>query len=185
MKKLFLVVIITFISFGICLSIQYILNNRTESLILETSNLIDAKSKCKDSLQIVIDFTKIERNNFISQIGGNLKTWKNLEYTLTFPNAQASVYYRLDQEFVEKCKTLGYKDSESYFEFITEHSKETENERLTRISQLKREMTDAIEIKKILKSEIRTFTWVLKWSFLLSLSIVILLMILKSILKRN
>jgi hypothetical protein len=180
MRKPYLIVLIAIVAFGICATLQIILNKRTESKIADVSQIIDRKSTSKDSLQSVVDFSKNERTKFTSQLGDTPKLWENLEYTLTFSNARTSVYYSLDQEFVEECKQLGYKDSESFFDYITEHSLENEKKRIAKLVKLNTQISSAIETRQKLQSEIIKFTSVIIWTLILILSSIAVLFLKKA-----
>mgnify|MGYP006131260557 FL=1 len=179
MRKIIFLLIIVFVAFGIFTLIQSFLNNKTELKISDAIHKIDNKSKSKDSLQVAINLSNNVRFEFASKFGDNPKIWENLESTLTFPNARKSVYYRLDQEFVEMCKRLGHKDSESFFDYITEHSIDVEGERKFQIEQLSSDITNTIETKQRLQTEIIKFSSVIKWTMIFILLIIVVLFIKK------
>ena len=179
MRKIIFLLIIVFVAFGIFTLIQSFLNNKTELKISDAIHKIDNKSKSKDSLQVAINLSNNVRFEFASMFGDNPKIWENLESTLTFPNARKSVYHRLDQEFVEMCKGLGHKDSESFFDYITKHSIDVEGERKFQIEQLSSDITNTIEIKQRLQTEIIKFSSVIKWTMIFILLIIVVLFIKK------
>ncbi len=180
MRKIFFLLIIVFVAFGIFTLIQLFLNNKMELKISDAIHKIDTISKSKDSLQVAINSSKNVRIEFASKFGGNPEIWRNLESTLTFPNARESVYHRLDQEFVEMCRGLGHKDSESFFDYITEHSIVIEGERKFQIEQLSSEITNTIETKQRLQTKIIKFSSVIKWTMIFILLIIVVLFIEKA-----
>lgn len=148
-------------SVGISLLIAFVgkigynhnLNGQIETIENDSKDL---KHETDSLSRRILESTK-NRYYLLSNLNIEESKWTDLEYTNTFQNSRASVYNRMDQEFVEKCKTLGLKNSTVFYDFIQGNSFESDSIRQSLIDINKKSIkANSIQINELNERRLET-----------------------------
>lgn len=147
------------VSFGISMTIAMVTRIGFNYNANQKIDLIESDSRenviHQDSLIQKITMAEKQRKDFLNKVQMEESQWKNLEYTLTFPNSRKSVYSRIDQDFVEMCKKLGLKNSMEFYDFVDENSIKSDSIRRKHV-EIKRTRIEenSIQIKGLIDEKL-------------------------------